>query len=73
MHDLRVWPGVEGDGSDPSKTPGKRSGKEDEMSRLAKVRLNVLYVCMYDIFLLFLHTLAMHSLAAASRPRLSET
>ena len=39
MHDLRVWPGVEGDGSDPSKTPGKRSGKEDEMSRLAKVKL----------------------------------
>ena len=37
MHDLRVWPGVEGDGHDPSTTPGKTSGKDDEMSRLAKV------------------------------------
>ena len=39
MHDLRVWPGVEGDGHDPSTTPGKTSGKDDEMSRLAKVGL----------------------------------
>ncbi|KAK2177654.1 hypothetical protein NP493_587g04000 [Ridgeia piscesae] len=37
MHDLRVWPGVEGDGHDPSTTPGKTSGKDDEMSRLAKL------------------------------------
>ena len=40
MHDLRVWPGVEGDGADPSTTPGKTSGKANEMSRLAKVIKN---------------------------------
>lgn len=37
MHDLRVWPNLEADGSDPTTTPGKCSGKEDEMSRLAKL------------------------------------
>ena len=38
MHDLRVWADVEADGSSPTTTPGKLSGKEDEMGRLAKVR-----------------------------------
>ena len=37
MHDLRVWPEVVADGNYPTTTPGKTSGKEDEMSRLAKL------------------------------------
>lgn len=37
MHDLKVWPNIEADGSRPTTTPGKTSGKEDEMGRLAKV------------------------------------
>ncbi|KAG5260736.1 hypothetical protein AALO_G00295900 [Alosa alosa] len=38
MHDLKVWPGVEGDGADPSSTPGRTSSSlaEDQMGRLAK-------------------------------------
>lgn len=39
MHDLRVWPGVEADGSNPSTTPGKAGSSQgdDQMSRLAKL------------------------------------
>lgn len=39
MHDLKVWPGVEGDGSEPTNTPGRTSSilAEDQMGRLAKV------------------------------------
>ena len=37
MHDLRVWQKMEGDGSDPTSTPGKASGKHDKISRLDKV------------------------------------
>lgn len=37
MHDLKVWANVEADGATPTTTPGKPSGKEDEMGRLAKV------------------------------------
>ena len=37
MHDLKVWPGIEADGSVQTTTPGKTPGKEDQMSRLAKV------------------------------------
>ncbi|MBN3324502.1 PK3C3 kinase, partial [Atractosteus spatula] len=39
MHDLKVWPGVEGDGSDPTTTPGRTSSSlsEDQMGRLAKL------------------------------------
>lgn len=39
MHDLKVWPGVEGDGADPTATPGRTSSSltEDQMGRLAKV------------------------------------
>ena len=37
MHDLRVWPNVEADGHYPTSTLGKSSGKENEMSRLAKL------------------------------------
>lgn len=37
MHDLKVWVGVEADGSSVSTTPGKTSGELDEMSRVAKV------------------------------------
>ncbi|TRY87681.1 hypothetical protein DNTS_013624 [Danionella cerebrum] len=38
MHDLKVWPGVEGDGSEPTSTPGRTSNTlaEDQMGRLAK-------------------------------------
>ena len=36
MHDLKVWVGVEADGSGLSTTPGKTSGQLDEMSRVAK-------------------------------------
>jgi len=38
MHDLKVWVGVEADGSSSSTTPGKISGQLDEMSRVAKVQ-----------------------------------
>ncbi|EHA99126.1 Phosphatidylinositol 3-kinase catalytic subunit type 3 [Heterocephalus glaber] len=39
MHDLKVWPNVEADGSEPTKTPGRTSSTvcEDQMSRLAKL------------------------------------
>lgn len=39
MHDLKVWPNVEADGSEPTRTPGRTSStlSEDQMSRLAKV------------------------------------
>uniref|UniRef100_A0A4W4EJC5 Phosphatidylinositol 3-kinase catalytic subunit type 3 n=1 Tax=Electrophorus electricus TaxID=8005 RepID=A0A4W4EJC5_ELEEL len=39
MHDLKVWPGVEGDGSEPTRTPGRTSSTlaEDQMGRLAKL------------------------------------
>ncbi|XP_028821207.1 phosphatidylinositol 3-kinase catalytic subunit type 3 isoform X2 [Denticeps clupeoides] len=38
MHDLKVWPGVEGDGEEPTSTPGRTSSTlaEDQMGRLAK-------------------------------------
>ncbi|GAB5579464.1 phosphatidylinositol 4 [Prionailurus iriomotensis] len=41
MHDLKVWPNVEADGSEPTKTPGRTSStlSEDQMSRLAKCTL----------------------------------
>uniref|UniRef100_A0A3Q3E069 Phosphatidylinositol 3-kinase catalytic subunit type 3 n=1 Tax=Labrus bergylta TaxID=56723 RepID=A0A3Q3E069_9LABR len=39
MHDLKVWPGVEGDGAEPTTTPGRTSSSltEDQMGRLAKL------------------------------------
>uniref|UniRef100_A0AAR2KTR1 Phosphatidylinositol 3-kinase catalytic subunit type 3 n=1 Tax=Pygocentrus nattereri TaxID=42514 RepID=A0AAR2KTR1_PYGNA len=39
MHDLKVWPGVEGDGGEPTCTPGRTSSTlaEDQMGRLAKL------------------------------------
>jgi len=37
MHDLKVWVGVEADGSSASTTAGKTSEELDEMSRVAKV------------------------------------
>ena len=44
MHDLKVWPNVEADGSEPTKTPGRTSStlSEDQMSRLAKVKKKLL-------------------------------
>ena len=42
MHDLKVWPGVEADGQKSTTTPGKSTSGEDQMSRLAKVPINVL-------------------------------
>ena len=42
MHDLKVWPGVEADGQKTTTTPGKSTSGEDQMSRLAKVPINVL-------------------------------
>ncbi|TSN12224.1 Phosphatidylinositol 3-kinase catalytic subunit type 3 [Bagarius yarrelli] len=38
MHDLKVWPGVEGDGAETTSTPGRTSSTlgEDQMGRLAK-------------------------------------
>ncbi|KAF3829846.1 hypothetical protein GH733_001797 [Mirounga leonina] len=44
MHDLKVWPNVEADGSEPTKTPGRTSStlSEDQMSRLAKSLLRFL-------------------------------
>jgi len=41
MHDLKVWLGVEADGSGWSTTPGKISGQLDEMSRVAKVIMRI--------------------------------
>ena len=38
IHDLRVWPGIEADGNEPTKTPGKQgAASEETMDRLAKV------------------------------------
>uniref|UniRef100_A0A3B3T1P9 Phosphatidylinositol 3-kinase catalytic subunit type 3 n=1 Tax=Paramormyrops kingsleyae TaxID=1676925 RepID=A0A3B3T1P9_9TELE len=38
MHDLKVWPCVEGDGSEATTTPGRTSSSlEDQMGRLAKL------------------------------------
>ncbi|XP_060685733.1 phosphatidylinositol 3-kinase catalytic subunit type 3 [Hemiscyllium ocellatum] len=39
MHDLKVWPNVEADGSEPTMTAGRTSSNvsEDQMSRLAKL------------------------------------
>uniref|UniRef100_A0A4W3IXV9 Phosphatidylinositol 3-kinase catalytic subunit type 3 n=1 Tax=Callorhinchus milii TaxID=7868 RepID=A0A4W3IXV9_CALMI len=39
MHDLKVWPNVEADGFEPTKTAGRTSSNaaEDQMSRLAKL------------------------------------
>lgn len=37
MHDLRVWPDIEADGSRETQTPGKSSSAEDKMGSLAKV------------------------------------
>ncbi|CAB1345379.1 unnamed protein product [Coregonus sp. 'balchen'] len=39
MHDLKVWPGVDWDGWEPTSTPGRTSSRlaEDQMGRLAKV------------------------------------
>lgn len=39
MHDLKVWPNTEADGSESTKTPGRTSStfSEDQMSRLAKL------------------------------------
>lgn len=38
MIDLKVWPGVEADGSDPTTTPGKaRDTGKEQMQRLAKL------------------------------------
>ncbi|XP_078252184.1 phosphatidylinositol 3-kinase catalytic subunit type 3 [Rhinoraja longicauda] len=39
MHDLKVWPNVEADGSEPTKTAGRTTSNvsEDQMSRLAKL------------------------------------
>jgi len=47
MHDLKVWPGVEGDGGEPTTTPGRTSSSlaEDQMGRLAKVGVSEL-VCL---------------------------
>lgn len=47
MHDLKVWPGVEGDGGEPTTTPGRTSSSlaEDQMGRLAKVQS----VCLYRV------------------------
>eukprot|EP00057_Strongylocentrotus_purpuratus_P018062 XP_011672536.1 PREDICTED: phosphatidylinositol 3-kinase catalytic subunit type 3 [Strongylocentrotus purpuratus] len=37
MQDLKVWPGVEGDGRGQTKTPGKLADSNDTMARLAKL------------------------------------
>ena len=42
MHDLRVWPGVAGDGTDEFSTPGKAKSSSDQMERLSKVRTSIL-------------------------------
>ncbi|XP_061769625.1 phosphatidylinositol 3-kinase catalytic subunit type 3 isoform X3 [Nerophis ophidion] len=38
MHDLKVWPGVEGDGAEATSTPGRTNSSltEEQMGRLAK-------------------------------------
>ena len=42
IHDLRVWPGVEADVFDPTKTPGKQGASSDDvMDKLAKVNFHV--------------------------------
>jgi hypothetical protein len=38
MYDLKVWAGVEADGSTATTTPGKTVGMADEMSRISKVQ-----------------------------------
>lgn len=48
MHDLKVWANVEADGNENSKTLGKASGLEDEMSRIAKVDH-----IQFSVFILF--------------------
>ena len=37
MHDLKVWPGVEGDGRFDTSTPGKLVNSGDQMSNLSKL------------------------------------
>ncbi len=37
MHDLKVWPNVEADGSPNTTTPGKTSDSRDQMNRLGKL------------------------------------
>ncbi|CAN8005605.1 unnamed protein product, partial [Ixodes hexagonus] len=37
MHDLRLWLGMEADGSSKTQTPGKVYGSRDQMSRLVKL------------------------------------
>nr|XP_044989450.1 zinc finger protein 829-like [Jaculus jaculus] len=39
MHDLTVWPNVEADGAEPTRTPGRTSStlSEDQMSRLPEI------------------------------------
>ncbi|XP_038078977.1 phosphatidylinositol 3-kinase catalytic subunit type 3-like [Patiria miniata] len=37
MHDLKVWPGVEGDGSVSTSTPGKSDDGREQMSSLSKL------------------------------------
>jgi len=48
MHDLKVWVGVESDGNSPGSTPGKTSGQVDEMSRVAKVRMQGVCIVYTD-------------------------
>lgn len=56
MHDLKVWANVEADGSENSKTLGKSSGLEDEMSRIAKVFCFVL-LSLIIYFMLIIHAI----------------
>jgi len=56
MHDLKVWANVEADGSENSKTLGKSSGLEDEMSRIAKVICFVL-LSLIIYFMLIIHAI----------------
>ncbi|XP_022252339.1 phosphatidylinositol 3-kinase catalytic subunit type 3-like [Limulus polyphemus] len=37
IHDLRLWPGVQADGSTQTSTPGKSFSSKERMNRLAKV------------------------------------
>ena len=37
MHDLKVWPNVEADGSASTVTPGKDAADKEQMARLVKV------------------------------------
>lgn len=50
MHDLKVWPGVEGDGGEPTTTPGRTSSRltEDQMGRLAKVQHRISALCVSE-------------------------